>query len=117
MRRYNCYSNTDQLESADNTILMSFPDRTPSPQIDRQTGAVVATYGDAAGSYTFSPSTWPFEFQHFPNITAAGRCSSRHTCPPSLTGARGGANQHAFVEFDIDRAGKRLVEKWNYAGA
>ena len=28
-----------------------------------------------------------------------------------------GANQHAFMEFDIDRANKRLVEKWIYVGA
>ena len=51
---------------------MSFPDQNTVAQINRATGALVATYGDRAGSYTFSPTTWSFEFQHFPNITAAG---------------------------------------------
>ena len=32
-------------------------------------------------------------------------------------GSAAGANQHAFVEFTIDRTAKRLIEKWSYIGA
>ena len=70
--RFNCYSNTVNWNAADDTVLMSFPEPNTVAQINRQTGALVATYGDRAGSYTFSPTTWSFEFQHFPNITAGG---------------------------------------------
>ena len=69
---FNCYSNTVNWSSADDTVLMSFPEPNTVAQINRQTGALVATYGDRTGSYTFSPTTWSFEFQHFPNITAGG---------------------------------------------
>jgi hypothetical protein len=115
---YNCYSNTVNWNPADDSILMSLPDPNTVVQIDRKTGAIVGQYGERAGSYTFAPSTWQLGFQHFPNITAAGTLlvSSHmpgfgmHETPP-------GANQHAFMEFDIDRANKRLVEKWIYVGA
>jgi hypothetical protein len=114
---YNCYSNTVSWNPADDTILMSFPDPNTVIQIDRKTGAVVGQYGQRAGSYAFSPSTWAFGFQHFPNITAAGTLIvSSHMPGYGTHETLAGANQHAFMEFEIDRANKRLVEKWIYVG-
>lgn len=115
---YNCYSNTVNWNPADDSILMSLPDPNTVVQIDRKTGAIVGQYGERAGSYTFSPSTWQLGFQHFPNITAAGTLLvSSHMPGFGMHETPAGANQHAFMEFDIDRANKRLVEKWIYVGA
>jgi hypothetical protein len=112
---YNCYSNTVNWNPADDTILMSFPDPDTVIQIDRKTGSIVGQYGAMAGSYTFSPSTWQFGFQHFPNITPAGTLLvSSHMPGFGTHDTPAGANQHAFMEFDIDRTNKRLVEKWVY---
>ena len=114
---FNCYSNTVNWNPADDTILMSFPDPNTVIQIDRKTGTVVGQYGQQAGSYTFSPSTWAFGFQHFPNITAAGTLLvSSHMPGFGTHETPAGPNQHAFMEFEIDRANKRLVEKWIYVG-
>jgi hypothetical protein len=115
---YNCYSNTVNWNPTDDSILMSLPDPNTVVQIDRKSGAIVGQYGERAGSYTFSPSTWQFGFQHFPNITAAGTLLvSSHMPGFGMHETPAGANQHAFMEFDIDRANKRLVEKWIYVGA
>ena len=114
---YNCYSNTINWNPADDTILMSFPEPNTVRQINRQTGAVVATYGDAAGSYTFSPSTWSFEWQHYANITLDGTLLVSTHLSAFPDGSTAGANQHAFVEFTIDRTNRQLVEKWSYIGA
>jgi hypothetical protein len=112
---YNCYSNTVNWNPADDTILMSFPDPNTVVQIDRKTGAIVGQYGARAGSYAFSPSTWQFGFQHYPNITPAGTLLvSSHMPGFGMHETPAGPNQHAFMEFDIDRPNKRLVEKWVY---
>jgi hypothetical protein len=115
---YNCYSNTVNWNPADDTILMSFPDPNTVIQIDRKTGAIVGQYGEKSGSYTFSPSKWQFGFQHFPNITPAGTLLvSSHMPGFGMHETPAGANQHAFMEFTIDRTNKQLVEKWIYVGA
>jgi hypothetical protein len=115
---YNCYSNTVNWNPADDSIVMSFPDPNTVIQIDRATGTVVGQYGSMAGSYSFSPSTLGFGFQHFPNITAAGTLLvSSHMPGYTAHETPAGPNQHAFMEFDIDRANKRLVEKWIYVAA
>jgi len=113
---FQCYSNTINWNPADDTVLMSFPDENTVAQINRATGALVATYGDRTGSYTFSPTTWSFEFQHFPNITAAGTLivSSHMPAPGDVDGTRPVAGGSAFMEFTIDRTNRRLVEKWVY---
>jgi len=112
---YNCYSNTVNWNPADDTILMSFPDPNTVVQIDRKAGTIVATYGDRAGSYAFSPSTLGLGFQHFPNITAAGTLLvSSHMPGFTAHETPAGPNQHAFMEFTIDRANKVLVQKWLY---
>ena len=112
---YNCYSNTINWNPADDTVLMSFPEPNTVVQINRATGALVATYGDRSGSYTFSPSTWSLEWQHFPNITAAGTLMVSSHLPMFPEGSAAGPMQHAFIEFEIDRTNKRLVEKWSYS--
>ena len=93
---------------------MSFPDEDTAVEIDRKTGALVGQYGKAAGSYAFSPTTLGFEYQHFPNITPQGTLIVSSRLPGYNDGTMPVANKHAFMEFDIDRAGKRLVEKWIY---
>ena len=111
---FQCYSNTINWDPASDTVLMSFPDENTVAQINRATGALVATYGDRAGSYTFQPTSWAFEFQHFPNITPQGTLILSSHMPGYSDGTKPVANQHAFMEFEIDRTNKRLVEKWIY---
>ncbi len=112
---FNCYTNTVNWNPADDTVLMSFPEPNTVVQINRQTGAIVATYGDRAGSYAFSPSTWSLEWQHFPNISATGTLMVSSHLPMFPEGSSAGPMQHAFIEFDIDRTGMRLVERWSYS--
>jgi len=112
---YNCYSNTVNWNPADDTVLLSFPEPNTVAQINRATGALVATYGDRAGSYTFSPTTWSLEWQHFPNISAAGTLMVSSHLPMFPEGSAAGPMQHAFIEFEIDRTNKRLTEKWSYS--
>ena len=113
----NCYSNTISWNPTDDTILMSFPEPNTVRQINRQTGEVIATYGDASGSYAFSPSTWTFEWQHYPIITSMGTLLVSTHLSAFPDGIAAGANQHAFVEFTIDRSAKRLTGTWSYTGA
>jgi hypothetical protein len=113
----NCYSNTINWNPADDTVIMSFPQPNTIAQINRATGALVATYGDRSGSYTPSPASWTMEWQHFPNITPQGTLMVSTHLMSFPEGSTAGANQHAFVEFDIDRTGRRLVERWSYTGA
>ena len=94
---------------------MSFPEPNTVAQINRQTGELVATYGDRSGSYTFSPSTWSMEWQHFPNISTTGTLMVSSHLPMFPEGSSAGPMQHAFIEFDIDRTGRRLVERWSYS--
>jgi hypothetical protein len=111
---FNCYSNTINWNPTDDSVFLSFPEPNTVVQVNRQTGALIAQYGDAAGSYTFSPSTWSFEFQHFPNITPQGTLLVSSHLPAFPEGSPGMPNQHAFMEFEIDRTNRRLVEKWIY---
>jgi hypothetical protein len=113
---FQCYSNTINWNPADDTVLMSFPDENTIAQINRQTGALVATYGDRAGSYTFMPTTWSLEYNHFPNITPAGTLivSSHMPTAGDVNGTRPVNNGSAFMEFTIDRTNRRLIEKWYY---
>jgi len=114
---YNCYSNTINWNPADDSIMFSMPDPNTVIQIDRKTGTIIGQYGERAGSYTFSPTTWQFGFQHFPNITPAGTLIvSTHLPGFLMHETPAGANQHAFAEFEIDRTNKRLVEKWSFTG-
>lgn len=111
---FSCYSNTVNWNEATDTILMSFPEENTVAEIHRQTGMLVATYGDRAGGYAFSPATWQFEFQHFPNISADGTLMVSSHMPGFADTYTPVAGEHAFLEFTIDRTNRRLVEKWSY---
>jgi hypothetical protein len=112
--RFRCYSNTVNWNPLDDTILMSFPDERTAIEIDRGSGMVVGQYGAAPGSYTFSPATWGFGFQHFANITPDGTLLVSSHMPGYEDTDMPVAGQHAFMEFTIDRQNRRLVEKWIY---
>jgi len=94
---------------------MSYPAPNTVIQVNRQTGAVVATYGDFAGSYTFATAGWSFEWQHFPNITPAGTLLVSSHLPMFPEGTAPGPMHHGFQEFDIDRTNRRLVQRWIYS--
>jgi hypothetical protein len=111
---FQCYSNTVNWNPIDDTVLMSFPYQNTVVEIDRQSGEVVGQYGDAPGSWAFSPATWEFEFQHFANISIDGTLIVSSHMPGFETTERPVANQHAFMEFEVDRQNQRLIEKWIY---
>jgi hypothetical protein len=111
---FDCYSNTVNWNPADDTVLLSYPRETTVVQVSRQTGEVVGQYGTWPGSYAFEPSTWTFEFQHFPNISLDGTLMVSTHLPGNNNTREPVANQHAFAEFTIDRENLTLVEKWVY---
>jgi hypothetical protein len=118
-----CYTNTINWNEADDTVLMSYPEPNTVVQVSRATGMVVGQYGDAPGSYEFAPplsmppSEWGFGFQHFPNITPDGTLIlSSHMPGYTDFDTTPTPNQHAFLEFTIDRENERLIEKWRYTG-
>lgn len=110
----NCYSNTVNWNPLDDTVLMSFPYINTVIEIDRQSGDVVGQYGDASGSYAFSPDTWEFEFQHFANITPQGTLLVSSHMPGYSDTEDPVAGQHAFMEFTIDRDTETLEALWHY---
>ena len=112
-RNFQCYSNTVNWNPLADSILLSFVEHDTVIEIDRKSGMVVGQYGSAQGSYTFMPSNLGFEFQHFANITKDGTLLVSSHLPGNDT-ERPVANQHAFMEFTIDRQNRRLVEKWIY---
>src|SRR5690606_37358677 len=69
---------------------------------------------DAGGSYAFSPDTWEFEYQHFPNITPDGTLLVSSHMPGYADTNEPAAGQHAFTEFEIDRDTETLIERWVY---
>ncbi|HEY3498370.1 MAG TPA: hypothetical protein VGK73_26935 [Polyangiaceae bacterium] len=120
-RGFICYTNTINWNAADDTVMMSYPEENTVIQVSRATGEVVGQYGEAAGSYDFAaplsmpPTAWGFGFQHFPNISADGTLMvSSHMPGYTAQNTTPTANQHAFLEFEIDRENERLIEKWRY---
>jgi hypothetical protein len=111
---FQCYSNTVNWNPIDDTVLMSFPYQNTVVEIDRQSGEVVGQYGDAPGSWEFSPPTWDFEFQHFANISIDGTLIVSSHMPGFADTEEPVAGQHAFMEFEVDRENRRLIEKWIY---
>lgn len=109
-----CFSNTVNYSPATDTIFMAFPEENTVAEIDRRSGALVGHYGDAPGGYAFSPSSWRFEYPHFPNLTPEGTLLVSSHMPGFSDTYRPVAGAHAFMEFEIDRDGRRLVEKWVY---
>ncbi len=103
-----CYSNTVNWNPIDDTVLLSYPYPNTVVEIDRATGNMVGVYGDHSLAYDFSPSSWELEFQHYANITPEGTLMVSSHMPNSNS-------QHAFLEFEIDRASETLTEKWVYS--
>ena len=89
---------------------MSFPEPNTVRQINRQTGAIIATYGDAAGSYTFSPSTWSFEWQHYPIITA-DRDAAGVDAPVRLPRREHGGREPARVRRVHNRPHRQAADR------
>lgn len=119
-RGVSCYTNTINWDPVRDTVLMSYPYLGTVVEIHRQSGELIAQYGNARGSWEFAPprteppEAWRFEFQHFPNFTPSGSLLVSSHMPGCTETSVPVANQHAFVEFDVDRTRKRLIEKWRY---
>lgn len=109
-----CYSNTVNWNAAADTVMLAFPDDGTVVEIDRKTGTMVGQYGNAPGSYAFSPSSWQFQYPHSPNLTPQGTLILSTHLPAYPFGTAAAPQHHAFAEFEIDRAAKRLTEKWVY---
>jgi hypothetical protein len=112
-----CYCNAIHWNAKDDTVLLSYPGPSIVVEVDRKTGEVLGQYGDLEGSYAFVPSGWLFQFQHSPSITPAGTLLVSTHLPDFPFGTPIGPNQHAFEEFEIDRASQTLTLKWSYSEA
>jgi hypothetical protein len=109
-----CYCNAVTWVPADETVLMAFPSPCTVHQIDRQTGVLLGQYGSDPGSYAFSPADWRIQWPHAPTITAQGTLLLSSHLPAFPFGSLAGPYQHAFEEFDIDRANRVLTLRWLY---
>jgi hypothetical protein len=117
----NCYSNTINYNPLEDSVLMSFPEPGAVVEIDRESGEMIGYYGTQQGSWDFAPplssppDSWNFGFQHFPNVSAAGTLMvSSHMPGYEGFNQTPTANQHAFLEFEIDREQRILTEVWRY---
>jgi hypothetical protein len=119
-QNFQCYSNTVNWSSATDSVMMSFPEPGTVVEIDRQSGQMIGQFGNAPGSWAFAPplsnppQAWGFGFQHFPNLSAQGTLMVSSHMPGYEETSNPVANQHAFLEFEIDRARRILTEKWRY---
>lgn len=119
---FHCYTNTVNWYALEDTVLLSFPYQNTVVELDRATGRLVGQYGSATGSYRFAPpassppESWSFSFQHFPNRTPTGTLLVSSHVPGCAEDAEPGRYRHAFVEFEIDRDARRLIERWRYTG-
>jgi hypothetical protein len=115
-----CYSNTVNYDASSDTVFLSFPYQNTVVQIERQAGRPVAQFGSARGSWSFAapstspPEAWAFSFQHFPNLSPAGTLMVSTHSPGCRSDSTPGPQRHAFVEFEVDRANRELVERWRY---
>ncbi len=118
---FNCYTNTINWNPTTDTVFLSFPEPGMVVEIDRESGELVAQFGNQPNSWAFAPplatppQAWRFGFQHFPNLSPTGTLMlSSHM--PGFEGFNQTPtpNQHAFIEFEIDRPNQRLVERWRY---
>jgi len=117
----NCYSNTINWNAVEDSVFMSFPEPGAVVEIDRATGTLIGHYGNQAGAWEFAPpleappEAWRFGFQHFPNLTPQGTLLvSSHMPGYEAFEQTPTPNQHAFVEFAIDRGSQTLTEVWRY---
>jgi hypothetical protein len=119
---FECYTNTVNWYPEADSVLLSFPYENTVVEIDRSSGQLEGQYGRVSGSYGFAPpqsqppEAWGFSFQHFPNRTPQGTLLVSSHVPSCGEDSQPGPNQHAFVEFEIDREQRQLVERWRYTG-
>jgi hypothetical protein len=120
-QNFNCYTNTINWNPTTNTVFLSFPEPGMVVEIDRASGERVAQFGNQPNSWAFAPplltppQAWRFGFQHFPNLSPDGTLMLSSHMPGFEAFAQTPTpNQHAFLEFEIDRANQRLVERWRY---
>jgi len=111
---FNCYTNTINWNPDEDTVVLSFPYEATVVEIDRQTGALLRQYGDAPGSWAFSPEIWRFEYQHFANVTPEGTLLVSSHMPGYSDTRAPVAGQHAFMEFERDFETETLEYKWHY---
>lgn len=117
---FNCYSNTVNWTAQTNTVFLSFPEPGTVVEVDRETGELVGQYGNAPGSWAFAPpvssppDAWGFGFQHFPNYSPSGTLMLSSHMPGYEETSNPVANQHAFLEFAVDRDTQTLTEVWRY---
>jgi hypothetical protein len=120
---FHCYTNTVNWYAPDDSVLLSFPYQNTVVEIDRQSGEIVGQYGNAAGSWRFAPplstppDAWSFSFQHFPNRTPSGTLLVSSHVPGCSQRSPPGPYRHAFLEFELDRTARELIEKWRYTEA
>jgi hypothetical protein len=118
--RFHCYTNTVNYDASRGSVLLSYPYENTVVEIDRATGKLVAQFGTREGSWEFAPpktsppEQWAFSFQHFPNFTSSGTLLVSTHLPGCGPHGLPGPYRHAFVEFEVDRKRKRLMEKWRY---
>src|SRR5690606_24214548 len=117
----NCYSNTINYDPGRDTVMLSFPEPGAVVEIQRETGEMVGYFGNQPGTWAFAPplttppEAWRFGIQHFPNLTPAGTLIvSSHLPPHDTFSAPPSPNEHAFVEFALDRDAQTLTEVWRY---
>ena len=105
-----CYSNTVDWHPQTDSVTLSFPYSGVAVEIDRVTGELLSQWGKVDGSWSFEPEDWAFQFNHFVHFTDQGTLLvSSH--PPDIE-HDSGPGAHTFVEFDVDRANRRLVKRW-----
>jgi hypothetical protein len=117
----NCYSNTINWNPIEDSVFMSFPDPGAVVEIDRASGEMIGYYGNQPDTWEFAPplenppAEWRFGFQHFPNISPTGTLIvSSHMPGYEAFNTQPTPNQHAFLEFAIDRENQILTEVWRY---
>jgi len=117
----NCYTNTINYNPFEDSVFMSFPDSGAVVEIDRESGEMIGYYGNPEGTWDFAPplenppDEWGFGFQHFANISPTGTLMvSSHMPGYEDFEQTPTPNQHAFLEFEIDRENQVLTELWRY---
>jgi hypothetical protein len=119
-QNFECYTNTINWNAEMDSVLMSYPYEGTVVEISRADGELIGQYGNRDDSWDFAPpletppEQWGFGFQHFPNISPQGTLMVSSHMPGYEQTDNPVANQHAFLEFEIDRENQRLVELWRY---
>lgn len=107
-----CYANSVVFNAANNSIVLSYPYVNTVVEISRDSGEVLAYWGDATGAWTFDPSSTGLDFVHGANITEDGTLLASSHIPGS--GETNSRVPHFFLEFTLDREKRIATESWRY---